>query len=57
MTEKTASAKMIDLNVEEEVFTMKIINLDTDVFVEKAITALVFEIDGSGIYIAIALMN
>ncbi len=35
----------------------KIINLDIDVFVKKAIAALVFEINGNNIYIAIALMN
>lgn len=36
---------------------MKIIDLDTEVSPEKAIVALVFEIDGGNIHIVMALMN
>lgn len=36
---------------------MKIIDLDTEVSTEKTIVALVFKIDGGGIYTAIVMMN
>ena len=38
-------------------FAMKIIGLDAEVSAEKAMVALVFEIDGGNIHIAIVLMN
>lgn len=36
---------------------MKMIDLDIEVFTEKTMMALVFEIDGSDIYIAMTLIN
>lgn len=47
----------MDLDVEEFVFAIKIINYNVKLFAKKAIMALVFEINSSGIYTAIALMN
>lgn len=48
---------MIDLNIEEVVSTVKIIDLDTEVFAEKTMVTLDFEIDSGGIYMAITLIN
>lgn len=48
---------MIDLDVEEVVFVVKIIDLNTEVSVEKAMVVLVFEIDDSNSHTAMALMN
>ena len=55
--QKTAFEKMIDLDVEEIVSAMKIMYLDAEVFVEKIMVALVFEIDIGSIYTAMTLMN
>ena len=48
---------MIDFDVEEIIFTMKIIDLNVEVSIEKIIVALIFEIDGSGIHIVMTLIN
>ena len=48
---------MIDLDTKEMVSAVKIIDLDTEVFAEKIMMALVFEIDGGDIYMEMALMN
>lgn len=47
----------MNLDAEGVVFIIKIIDLDVEMFVEKIMVALVFEIDSSSIYIAIALIN
>ena len=47
----------MDPDAEEVVSTVKIIYLDAEVSVEKTIVALVFEIDGDSIHMAIILMN
>lgn len=57
MTRKTVFKKMMDLDAEEMVFVMKIIDLNAEVFAEKIIVALVFEINGGGIYTVMALIN
>ena len=57
MTQKAASERMMDLDVEEVVFAVKIIGLDAEMSADKAMVALVFEIDGGGIYMAMVLMN
>ena len=57
MTQKAASKKMMDLDVEEMVSAMKIIDLDAEVSAEKVMVALVFEIDGGNIHMAMILMN
>lgn len=57
MTQKTTSEKMIDLNIKEVVFTIKIFDLDAEVFAKKAMIALVFEIDDGSINMAMALIN
>ena len=57
MIQKAAFEKMMDLDAKEVVFAVKIIGLDAEVSVEKAMVALVFEIDGSGIHMAMTLMN
>lgn len=41
----------------EIVVVMKIIDLDAELFTEKTMVAPVFEIDGSGIHMAMNLMN
>ena len=48
---------MMDLDVEEMVSAVKIIYLDAEVSIEKKMVALVFEIDGGGIYTAMTLIN
>ena len=48
---------MIDLDVEEVAFTIKIIFLNAKVSIEKTIVALVIEINAGGIYTAITLIN
>ena len=48
---------MIDLDAKKIVSAMKIIYLDAEVSVEKTMVALVFEIDGSNIHMAMTLMN
>lgn len=55
--QKVAFEKMIDLDAKTVVSAMKIIDLDTEVSIEKAMVALVFEIDSEDIYIAKVLMN
>ena len=47
----------MDLDAKEVVSTMKIIDLDAEVSAEKAMVALVFEINGGGIYMSIVLIN
>ena len=48
---------MINLDAEEVVSSVKIIYLDIEVFIKKIMITLVFEINSSGIYTAITLMN
>ena len=48
---------MIDLDAEEVLSAMKIINVDIEVFAEKTMIALVFEIDDGSIHKAMTLMN
>ena len=48
---------MIALDIKKVIFAIKIIDLNTEIFAKKAIIALIFEIDSSGIYIAIILIN
>ena len=55
--QKVISKKIMDLNIKEMVFAIKIIDLDAEGFAEKIMVALIFKIDGSGIYTAITLMN
>lgn len=55
--QKTAFEKIMNLNTEKVVFAIKIIDLDAEVFVKKKMVTLVFEIYGSGIYIAMTLIN
>ena len=57
MTRKAAFEKMMDLDAEEMVSAVKIIDLNAKVSTEKAMVALVFEIDGGGIHMVMALMN
>ena len=57
MTQKAISEKMMNLNTEKAVSTVKIIYLDIGVSVEKTIMALVFEINVGSIYTAMTLMN
>lgn len=57
MIQKTASDKIIDLNLEEKVSAIIIIDLNIEVFAEKTMVALIFEIDDSGIHTAMTLMN
>lgn len=57
MTPKAAFEKMIDLNTKEMMFSIKIIDIDTEVSIEKIMVALVFKIDGGGNDIVITLMN
>ena len=47
----------MDLDAEKVVFTMNIIDLDTEISSEKAMVALIFEINSSGIHIAKVLIN
>lgn len=48
---------MIDLNTEKYMFAIKIIDLNAEMFIEKIILALVFKMNGGGIYMVITLMN
>ena len=48
---------MINLKAEEMVFAMKIIDLNTEIFAEKIMVALIYEIDGSNIYMVMTLIN
>lgn len=48
---------MMDLDTKKVVFAVKIIDLDAEVSAEKIMVALIFEIDDSGIYIVMTLMN
>lgn len=57
MTQKATAEKILDLDVEKVMSAIKIIDLDAKMSTEKAMVALIFEIDGSGIYIAMTLMN
>ena len=54
---KTAFEKMIDLDAEEMVSTVKIIYLDTEVSVEKTMIALIFEVDIGSNHTAMTLIN
>ena len=47
----------MNLNIRKIVFTIKIINLNTIIFVEKSIIALIFEIKSNSINIIIILIN
>ena len=47
----------MDLNAEDVVSAMKIIYLDTEVSIKKTMVALMFEINGGGIYTAKTLIN
>lgn len=55
--QKSAFEKMMDLDIEEMVFAMKIIDLNAEVFAEKIMVTLVFEINGGGIYMVMTLIN
>lgn len=44
--------KMMDLNIEKVLFVVKIIDLDTEIFIRKKLVAFLFKIDGSNIYTA-----
>ena len=57
MTQKAAFERMKNLDAKEVVSAMKIIDLDAEISAEKAMVPLIFEIDGGGIYMAMALMN
>lgn len=48
---------MKGLDVEEMVFTIKIINLNAEIFTEKTIVALIFEINGGSIHMKMTLIN
>lgn len=48
---------MIGLDIKKVVFAIKIIDLDTEVFAEKTMVALVFEIDGNSIHMEMTLIN
>ena len=48
---------MMDLDAEEVMSALKKIYMDDEVSVEKTIVALVFEIDGGGIHMAMTLIN
>lgn len=48
---------MMDLDAKEVVSTLKTIDLDIEIFAEKTIMTLVFNINGSGIYTIMALIN
>lgn len=47
----------MDLNTEKVVSAMKMIDLDAEVLIKKAMVALVFKIDSSNINIVITLIN
>lgn len=57
MTQKATFKKIIDLDAKKVVSAVKIINLDTEVFIKKIIVIPIFEIDDSSIYIAMTLIN
>lgn len=57
ITQKAVSKKIRSLDVEEVVYTLKIIDLDTKVSAEKTKMALVFKINSSDIHIAMTLIN
>lgn len=57
MIQKATSEKIIDLDAKEIELAMKIINLDAEVFTEKIMVTLVFEIDGGHIYMVMILIN
>lgn len=48
---------MIDLEANKVIFIMKIITLNTEIFAEKIMVALIFEINDSSIYMAITFIN
>lgn len=48
---------MIDLVTEKIIFVIKIIHLDTKIFIKKIIIVFIFKIDSNNIYMAIALIN
>ena len=48
---------MIDLNIKEIIFFIKIIDLNGEISTKKVIMVLVFEIDGGSIHIVMALIN
>lgn len=56
ITQKIASEKMMNLNIEEMVFTVKIIIFNAKMFAKITIVVLVFEIDSGSIYIATTLI-
>ena len=47
----------MELDAEEVVSAIKIIDLNTEISAEKVMMALIFEIDGGSIYIAMVLIN
>lgn len=57
VTQKAASEKIIDLDTKEVVSAMKIIDLNIEVSAEKTMVTFIFEIDDSGIYTTMALIN
>lgn len=57
MIQKIAFEKMMALNARKVVSVIKIMDLNAKMLNEKTIVVLVFEIDDSGIYTTITLMN
>lgn len=57
VTPKDAFERIIDLDTEDMVCVKKIIDLNIEVFAKKIIVTLVFRINNSSIYIAMALIN
>lgn len=57
VTQKAAFEKMRNLDTKEMVFDMKIMDLNTEVSAKKIIVTLIFEIDSSGINMAMTLIN
>lgn len=57
MIYKVVDEMIIGLHIEEIVFTMKMIDLNIKIFIEKTKIAFIFEIDSNNVYIEIALID
>lgn len=57
MIYKVVDEMIIGLHIEEIVFTMKMIDLNIKIFIEKTKIVFIFEIDSNNVYIEIALID
>lgn len=57
MIQNASSKKMIDLDIKEVIFAVKIIDLNAEISTEKVMVVFIFEINCVDIYIAMTLVN